>query len=57
VQFSPTIREALPDHLLHHQEILPFRLTEVVQPHDFVVNQPGEDLGLKADLSGFFLRA
>ncbi len=52
-QVPPTIREARPVHLLHDQEVIPFRLTEVVQPHDLVVNQPGEDLRLEADLAGF----
>ncbi len=57
VQVSQAIREARPVHLLHDQEVTPFRLAEVVQPHDPVVNQPGEDLGLEADLLGFLLGA
>ena len=50
-QISPTIREARPVHLLHDQKETPFRLTEVVQPHDLVVNQPREDLGLNVGVS------
>jgi hypothetical protein len=49
-QVAPAAGEARPVHRLHDQEREPFRLAEVIQTDDPVVNQPRQDLGLEPDL-------
>src|SRR5262249_60345657 len=48
-QRPPAAGEARAVALLHDEEGAALRLAEVVEPHDVVVDQAGEDLRLQAD--------
>ena len=56
-KMPPALGEARAVDLLHDEEVGPVRLAEVVEPHDVLVEQAGEDLRLEPDLLADFVAA